>query len=99
VTIGQIEISVQNLSNERKSLYPDQAIVVVGNEQVETSFFLSDDLGGEYFPGVLKEGKVVFFLERTSYADVRNVLYAVDSPFGDTFDFDAPDFELSIEIP
>lgn len=81
VTIGQIEVRVENATAGKLSLYPDQGTVVVGNEQVDVDLLLSGEIGGDYFPGVVKEAKVFFFLKRTAAVDVREVLYSVDAPF------------------
>jgi hypothetical protein len=96
VTIGQIYLKVENKNSTRESIYPDQGTVVVGSEQVEIDFFSSDDVGGEYFPGVIKEGKVSFFLKRTPVAQVTDVLYVVDSPF--TSSNNDPDFEFKVAV-
>jgi hypothetical protein len=98
VTIGQIYLKVENKNSTRVSIFPDQGTVVIGSEQVEIDFFSSDDLGGEYFPGVVKEGKVSFFLKRTPAAQVTNVLYAVDSPFSTSPGGNDPDFEFKITV-
>jgi hypothetical protein len=98
LTIGQIELSIENASGSRRTVYPNQGTVVVGNEQVDVSLFLSDDIGGEYFPGVVKEGRVLFFLKRLAYTDVASVLYVVGYPFGETFNFAAQDYEFTISV-
>ena len=78
--IGAITIKVTNNTDRKVNIYPDQGTVVVGSEQVNTEVFLSDNVGGEFFPGVVKDGAVVFLLSRTSWADVAggvSLLYEV----------------------
>ena len=84
VTVGQIEIAVENRNDQRISIYPDQGTVIVGNESVVVSLFRSEAVGGEYLPGALKHGRVFFFLRHTPISQIESVTYAVDGASSET---------------
>jgi hypothetical protein len=100
ITIGWFELTVENSTDGKITVYPGQGTVVVGTEQVDTDFFLSDDLGGDYFAGVVKEGRVFFVLTRLEPSEVGEVLLFIDAPWESaTFDDLGPDYELRIALP
>ncbi len=84
VTVGQIEITVENHNDQRVNLYPDKGTVIVGNESVVVSLFRSEAIGGEYLPGTLKHGRVFFFLRHTPVSQIESVTYAVDGASSET---------------
>lgn len=98
-TIGLLYVRVENKTNGKISVYPDQGTVVVGTEQVKVQLFSSDRVGGEFFPGVIKEGAIPFFLKRTTAAEVKTVTYAVDGPFGESFSRLGPDYQFKFTMP
>lgn len=85
-TVGALGIEVENLTDQIVSIYPDQGVVLVGNEQVDTDLWLSDDVGGDMNPGILKDGAVVFMLERSVPEDISTVRYQVDAAFDEDYD-------------
>ena len=47
--------------------YPDQAILITSTgEQLDADMFHSDRLGGDIYEGVIKDGSVIWFLERAN---------------------------------
>ena len=100
MTIALVKIQVENKTDKKVSLYPDQGTLVVGNEQVDAEVFLSDDVGGDYLGGIMKEGDVMFLLERISATDIAKVRYLVDAAHDDKFDRLAEegyDFEIELD--
>lgn len=81
VTMGVMNVGVANHSGYRISIHPAQGTVVVGNEQVDVDLLLSDRVGGEYMPGVIKDGLVYFALERSLPEQITEVRYLVTPPF------------------
>ena len=61
-----VKMKIENTSTDKiYTTFPDQATLVTSTgEQVEAEMFLSDDLGGEIHEGVIKEGNIIFYLER-----------------------------------
>ncbi|MBM7600492.1 hypothetical protein JOC34_002883 [Virgibacillus halotolerans] len=60
-----VKFTIENTSDHKFTTYPDQATLVTSTgEQVEADMLISDDLGGDIHEGVIKEGDVLFYLER-----------------------------------
>lgn len=61
-----VKMQVENTTADKVyTTYPDQATLVTSTgEQVEADMWVSDDLGGDIHEGVIKEGNVIFYLER-----------------------------------
>jgi hypothetical protein len=97
-TVGAIKVSVGNNTDKTISVYPSQATIVVGDEQVQTATFWSDDVGGDLFSGVTKEGAVFFGLKRYTSEDVNAVRYVVDAPSDEDFNSLA-ESDFDFEIP
>jgi len=88
--LGAISVIVTNTTDSKINIYPDQGTVVIGSEQVDLSSFLffSDDVGGEIYPGVAKDGVIMFALKRTPWKDIKDgvdILYEVDPPHDERF--------------
>ena len=61
-----VKMKIENTTADKiYTTYPDQATLVTSTgEQVEADMWLSDNLGGEIHEGVIKEGNIIFYLER-----------------------------------
>lgn len=68
-----VKFKVENTSERVFSTYPDQAVLVTSTgEQIDMpDMFLSDHIGGEIHEGVIKEGDVIWYLERGHALDVE----------------------------
>lgn len=97
-TVGAFQISVQNTTDQTINVHPDQGTVVVGNEQVDTALFMSDDVGGEILAGVMKDGAVLFGLKRQAPNEVTSVRYLIGGPFDNDFNDIGDDYEFEITI-
>jgi len=60
--------------------------------------FYSDDVGGEYQPGVRKEGAVIFGLERYVPAEVEAIRYLVSPPTDSGLNRLAPE-DYAFDLP
>ena len=85
VTVGSIAIQVENTTDQAVEVHPAQGWVAVGSEVVVPSLMLSDDVGGPFEPGVVKEGAVLFMIKRTAAADVKAIGYQILAPFDEDF--------------
>jgi hypothetical protein len=79
VTVGLIELSVENASGASLS-YDPRGSVIVGNEHVTFSPPFSSDLSGEYAPGLTKRGLLIFFLKTLPATSVSEVVYVLAAP-------------------
>ncbi|WP_173918679.1 hypothetical protein [Halobacillus sp. Marseille-Q1614] len=80
-----VKMQVENTSDSKVyTTYPDQTTLVTSTgEQVEADMLVSDHLGGEIHEGVIKEGQVVFYLERGHAADIEWVKLTWSSSYED----------------
>lgn len=88
--LGFLTVAVTNRTDKNIDVYPDQGVVVIGSEQVELSQYLivSDMVGGEFFPGVIKQGDIVFALKNTGWAEIADgaqVRYVAQAPIDREF--------------
>lgn len=61
ITIG---MTVENTDESDVSIYPDQAVLTTDSGiQVDADVLLSDDVGGDFYGEVTKEGEVIFLLD------------------------------------
>lgn len=61
-----VKFKVENTTSDKVyNTYPDQATLVTSTgEQVEADMMVSDAVGGEIHEGVIKEGNLIFYLDR-----------------------------------
>jgi hypothetical protein len=61
-----VKFRVENTTQEPFTFYPDQAVLVTSTgEQIDMpDMWVSDDVGGEFDKGVIKEGNIIWYLER-----------------------------------
>lgn len=60
-----VKFKLENTTEGKFTTYPNQATLVTSTgEQVDADLWVSEDIGGEIDKGVIKEGNVIFYLER-----------------------------------
>ena len=86
-TIAALKLQVENTTERTIYVHPDAGIVVVGSEQIHLSDYLypSDDVGGLFFSGVMKEGVVCFGIKRTAANQVTSLRFVVDPPLDENY--------------
>ena len=65
LTFIVIDGVVENNTGQPIDFYPDQAVLIVGNAQLDASMEGSGDLGGTIFEGVRTEGEIVWEIDET----------------------------------
>ncbi|OMF09541.1 hypothetical protein BK129_01410 [Paenibacillus amylolyticus] len=94
-----IKFKIENTTDKLWTTYPDQAELITSTgEQLQADLFVSDDLGGEIEEGVIKEGNVIWFLERGHASDVKWVKVKWYVTEGDGFSMDAKREEYSVKL-
>jgi hypothetical protein len=88
--VGEIVFVVQNNTKKVISIYPDQATVIAGSEQIDLSqwmFFTTfgEDYSGDIYPGVSATGGIWFGLKRTPLDQIQSLTIAFDAPFDADF--------------
>jgi hypothetical protein len=68
-----VRFKMENTTQGKFTAYPDQAVLVTSTgEQIDMpSMLASDNLGGEIDLGVVKEGNVIWYLQRGHAADIQ----------------------------
>ena len=75
-------ITVENNSEDDVTFYPDQGTMITDTkEQIECANFACDDVGGDFYGNVKKEGYIYFFCKKTSAADLGHLQFRFSEPF------------------
>lgn len=83
-----VSFKIKNTTDKAFTTYPTQATLVTSTgEQLRAEVTASDhDLSGEIHEGVLKEGKIIFFLKRSKVDEIEWVKLQWDNYEGTTSD-------------
>ncbi|MGY4689375.1 hypothetical protein [Salibacterium sp. K-3] len=78
----QVDVSVENTSEDTVNFYADQATITTDSgEQIDMpDMMMSDHLGGEFIGQVSKEGTLIYPLEQSNAEDVNSVRILIDAP-------------------
>lgn len=83
-TVGLIEWELENTTDKKLRIFPNQGTVIVGTEQIDlTSFFIWEkgDIGGDIYPGIKKNSIQPFGIKRTPWQEVTELRIIIDTPF------------------
>jgi len=98
VTIVTIAMKVENTSEDTISIYPNQAALTTNTgEQVDADMLLSDDIGGEFFGKVNKEGDVIFQLDAPA-DEITKVKYIVDGAHDTDYNSLSDQIQVDLEF-
>ncbi|WLR41656.1 hypothetical protein LC087_12345 [Bacillus carboniphilus] len=99
-----MKFKLENTTDGKFTTFPDQAVLVTSTgEQIEmTAFWGTDDVGGEIDKGVIKEGNVIWNLQRGEADKIEWVKINFDAQTGD---YDTPydeieqnDYEIELQL-
>jgi hypothetical protein len=97
-----VRFKLENTTKGKFTVYPDQAVLVTSTgEQIDTPEMLATDhIGGEIDLGVIKEGNVIWYLQRGHAADIKWVKLKFSGHVGgeDQLDGQSKDFEFTINL-
>lgn len=75
-------VTTENTSDEDLSFLVTQSVMITDTkEQVECAGFVSDDVGGDFYGNVKKEGYIYFFCKSSKAADLGHLTLRIDPPF------------------
>lgn len=98
ITIITLLIDVTNNSDDTNTIYPDQGSIVTNTgKQVEAEIWFSDNVGGDFFGQVTKEGEVWFMFEDDP-EKIDNIRYIISSGHDKDWDSFGEDLEFSIDF-
>lgn len=80
-----VKMVVENTTTDKVyNTYPDQATLVTSTgEQVDADIIYSDHLGGEIHEGVIKEGDIIFYLDRGEAKSIEWIKLTWNSDYSD----------------
>lgn len=96
VTIVTINLSVENTSDDTIGFYPDQGTLTTNTgEQANAETFLSDEVGGDFYGKVKKEGNVIF-QANSEAPEITQLKYIIDGAHD--ADFNSLGEQLQIDL-
>ncbi|GIO33281.1 hypothetical protein J2TS6_44220 [Paenibacillus albilobatus] len=94
-----VKFKIENTTDKVWTTYPDQAELITSTgEQLQPEMFLSDHLGGEIEEGVIKEGNVIWYLERGHASDIKWVKIKWYVTEGDGMSMDGKRKEYAVKL-
>lgn len=95
-----VNMIIENTIEDTISFYPDQLILVTNTgEQIEMpDMYLSDNLGGEFYGKVVKDGQVIIILEKSRAEDIEWVKLFINGASNEKFEKVGEDLEIKIEF-
>ena len=92
-----IKTKVENTSDEDITIFPDQGTITTDTgEQVDAELLLSDDLGGEYYGKVNKEGDISFQVKDAS--KIKKITFIVNAAVNAKFESVGEKIKLDIPL-
>lgn len=97
-TVLALNMTVENTTDDTLAFYPDQSTLIVGNQQVEAHFFLSEQVGGDFIGNVVKDGVVMYetSLSKDEVEALGEVRYVVDGPHDEDFERVGDDVDVTL---
>lgn len=96
VTIVTINLSVENTSDDTIGFYPDQGVLTTNTgEQANAEMFMSDEVGGDFYGKVKKEGNVIFQVNSEA-KEITQLKYIIDGAHD--ADFNSLGDQLQIDL-
>lgn len=97
-----IKFKMENTTQDKFTFYPDQAVLVTSTgEQIDMpDMFVSDSIGGEIDKGVIKEGNIVWYLERGQAEQIEWIKVSFSGHQGaeDNFDNELKEYEIELQL-
>jgi hypothetical protein len=97
-----VKFKIENTTEGKFTTYPDQAVLVTSTgEQIDMpDMFVSDNLGGEIDKGVIKEGNVIWYLERGEAEKIEWIKLSFNARQGpeDELENDSKEFEIELKL-
>lgn len=100
--VGEILFKIWNNSGKTVSIFPGAGTVQIGSEQIElldyAAYLDVGNVGGQIFPGVTKTGGYWFSLNRSTPAQVTDIVFRTRSAFDENYNSIGPDYEIYLNI-
>jgi hypothetical protein len=100
-TICDLYFEITNNTDRIMSLYVDQGLVMVNDEQVQLKSFMFDTkgtLGGELLPGATVTGVITFGLKRITPDTINNITITFTAPHDQYFNSYGQDYVFYLDL-
>jgi hypothetical protein len=97
-TICNLYFRITNNSDRIMSIYPTSALIMVNNEQVQSSYSTSGTLSGEIFPGATVTGIITFGLKNITPNTINNMRITFSRPHDNYFDSYGQDYVFYLDL-
>lgn len=97
-----VKFKMENTTDGKFTFYPDQAVLVTSTgEQIDMpDMWVSDSIGGEIDKGVIKEGNIIWYLERGNAESIEWIKMSFHGHQGaeDNFDSETKEYEFELQL-
>jgi hypothetical protein len=97
-----VKFQIENTTDGKFTTYPDQAVLVTSTgEQIDMpDMLVSDPLGGEIDKGVIKEGDVIWYLQRGNAEKIEWIKLKWTAHVGgeDELDGEMKEYEVELKL-
>jgi hypothetical protein len=97
-----VKFQIENTTDGKFTTYPDQAVLVTSTgEQIDMpDMLVSDQLGGEIDKGVIKEGDVIWYLQRGNAEKIEWIKLKWSAHVGgeDELDGEMKEYEVELKL-
>ena len=97
-----VKFQIENTTEGKFTTYPDQAVLVTSTgEQIDMpDMIVSDHIGGEIDKGVIKEGDVIWYLQRGNAEKIEWIKLKWSARVGgeDTLDGERKEYEVELKL-
>src|SRR5690625_2543905 len=98
LSLVTFEMRAENTSDKDVTFYPDQSTMTTSaGEQVETAFLMNDQLGGDFFGEVWKEGTVSFAVD-SPVEELEHITLIITPGYDDDYNDLGKQVKLKIEL-
>lgn len=94
--VGELIFKVTNISDKEVSVYLDQGVVVINNEQIDLQ--IGDDTSGSLLPGATTISGFRFGITRAKMSEITTMLVRVKAPVDGNNNVLGEDFEFTIDL-
>lgn len=96
--VFSIKLSVENTSADDVGIYPDQSVIVTdAKEQVYSNIILNDQVGGDFYGQVVKDGQI-YFICKNPADDIHHIQWRIDAAHDSSYSSIGEDIIIEFEL-
>ncbi len=96
--VFSIKLTVENTSADDVGIYPDQSVIVTDTkEQVNSNIILNDQVGGDFYGQVVKDGQI-YFICKNPADDIHHIQWRIDAAHDSSYYSLGEDIIIEFEL-